>query len=94
MQTNNPIAIDNNIYNELLINLAVSSRPKPGFIGAAVSLQTIPVHRTAEGEFLTAPESARSYISGDVYQENDPALQKCVGAIYAALQEFILTKNL
>lgn len=94
MQTNNPIAKEDKIYNEVIINLAISSRPMPGFLDASVSLQTTPIHRTAEGEFLTAPEHARSYISGAVFQENDPDLQACLYKIHVALQEFILTKNL
>ena len=93
MNATNPIQIDGKTYDRYSLNLAISGKYlADGSTEASVAMRLIPT-RIEGGEVITADEAAKGIALGSL-EGADEATQQAVGAIQAALQQFITLKGL
>ena len=93
MNASNPITIDGKTYDRYSLNLAITGRYLgDGSSDANVAMRLVPT-RIENGEVYTAEESATGIALGTL-SGSDEATQQAVGAIQAALQQFITSKGL
>ena len=92
MNASAPTTIDGKSYDRYALNLIVSGTYTPeGNPEASVVCNLTPL-RIADGAVETAPAHAKSIRLGTL-EVADAETLKAVGAIQAALQEFIKTKG-
>ena len=93
MNATNPITIDGKTYDKFSLNLAISGKYlADGSSDANVAMRLVPT-RIENGEVITADEAAIGIALGSL-AGSDAATQQAVGAIQAALQQFITSKGL
>ena len=93
MNASTPITIDGKQYDKFSLNLAISGRYLcDGSSDANVAMRLVPT-RIENGEVITADEAAIGIALGSL-AGSDAATQQAVGAIQAALQQFITSKGL
>lgn len=93
MNASNPIQIDGKTYDRYSLNLAITGKYNgDGSSDANVAMRLVPT-RIETGEVITADEAAIGIALGSL-AGSDAATQQAVGAIQAALQQFILSKGL
>jgi hypothetical protein len=93
MNATNPIQIDGKSYDRYSLNLAITGKYlADGSTEANVAMRLVPT-RIENGEVITADEAAIGIALGTLFG-SDEATQQAVGAIQAALQQFILFKGL
>jgi hypothetical protein len=93
MNTTNPIEIDGKTYSKFSLNLAITGRYlSDGSSDANVAMRLVPT-RVENGEVITADANAIG-ISLGTLAGSDEATQQAVGAIQAALQNYINAKGL
>lgn len=89
MNSNNPIDMNNKVYDKLSVNLAVTSFYKSdGNRDLSIALRVLPTSHNNE-EVSTLDEAAYAVYRGSLTELKDEAEQVCVGKMIAALQEFI-----
>ena len=93
MNASNPITIDGKNYDKFSLNLAITGKYLgDGSTEASVAMRLVPT-RIEGGEVLTADAEAKGIALGSL-EGADEATQQAVGAIQAALQQFITLKGL
>ena len=93
MNATNPIQIDGKQYDKFSLNLAINGKYNAdGSTEASVAMRLVPT-RIEGGEVLTADAEAKGIALGSL-EGADEATQQAVGAIQAALQQFITLKGL
>jgi hypothetical protein len=93
MIATNPITIDGKTYPKLSLSLAISGRYLgDGSSDANVAMRLVPT-RIQDGEVITADEAAIGIALGSLAGSDEPT-QQAVGAIQAALQQYITSKGL
>jgi len=93
MTASNPLQIDGKSYDKFSLNLAISGRYLgDGSSDANVAMRLVPT-RIENGEVITADEAAIGIVLGSL-AGSDEATQQAVGAIQAALQDYITAKGL
>ena len=93
MNASTPITIDGKQYDKFSLNLAITGRYLgDGSSDANVAMRLVPT-RIENGEVITADEAATGIALGSL-AGSDAATQQAVGAIQAALQQFIQAKGL
>jgi hypothetical protein len=93
MNASTPIEIDGKTYDKFSLNLAITGKYLgDGSTEASVAMRLIPT-RIENGEVSTAEAEAKGISLGSL-EGADEATQQAVGAIQAALQQFILSKGL
>ena len=94
-----PVVKDGKEYPYCTINLAISPLLNPTDIGGSVSMRVTPYReKTSEegGGYEFLYEDARAIVFMDIFQEaaNDQAVKDVTESIMAALQKYIIDKNL
>lgn len=93
MNASTPITIDGKQYDKFSLNLAITGRYLgDGSSDANVAMRLIPT-LIENGDVYTAEDSAIGIALGTL-SGSDAATLQAVGAIQAALQQFILSKGL
>ena len=93
MQASTPLQIDGKSYDKFSLNLAITGKYNgDGSTDANVAMRLVPT-RIENGEVITADEAAQGIALGTL-AGSDEATQQAVGAIQAALQQYITAKGL
>ena len=93
MNATNPIEINGKQYDKFSLNLAITGKYNgDGSADANVAMRLVPT-RIENGEVFTADEAAIGIALGSL-AGSDAATQQAVGAIQAALQDYIQAKGL
>jgi len=93
MNATNPIQIDGKSYDKFSLNLAITGKYNgDGSSDANVAMRLVPT-RIEDGEVTTVDSAAIGIALGSL-AGSDEATQQAVGAIQAALQNYIQAKGL
>jgi len=93
MTASTPLQIDGKTYDRFSLNLAITGKYNAdGSTDAQVAMRLVPT-RIENGQVETA-DSAAIGISLGTLAGSDAATQQTVGAIQAALQQYITAKGL
>jgi hypothetical protein len=93
MNATNPITIDGKQYDKFSLNLAITGKYNgDGSSDANVAMRLVPT-RIEDGVVETADEAAIGIVLGSL-AGSDAATQQAVGAIQAALQNYLNAKGL
>ena len=93
MNASNPITIDGKQYDKFSLNLAITGKYNgDGSSDANVAMRLVPT-RIEDGVVETADEAAIGIVLGSL-AGSDAATQQAVGAIQAALQNYLNAKGL
>jgi len=93
MNATNPLQIDGKTYDRYNLNLAITGKYNgDGSSDANVAMRLVPT-RIEDGEVTTVDSAAIGIALGSL-AGSDEATQQAVGAIQAALQNYIQAKGL
>lgn len=94
MLANNPVVIDNETYDQLGINLAVTYRVTGSGTGdASVAMRIVPSRIDQDGNVITADEAAMG-ISVATLDGVDPDAVTAVDAVKAAIEAYLAAKGI
>jgi len=90
----NPIEIKGNIYPNFMVNLAISPLVKATDIGGSVAMKLTP-YRVLEDESIEdLQDNSIPLTYMDIFESDDIDAKKAAVSIMAAIQQFIIDKNI
>jgi hypothetical protein len=94
MNSSNPITIDDQVYDKLIVNLAVTtSYNTSGDRDMSIAMRVIPTRIDPIQGVQTADNSAYIVYRGRLAELQNESEQSCVLAMTQALQQFISIKG-
>jgi len=92
--SNKPIEIDGNVYPYFMVNLAISPLVNPTNIGASVAMKLTPYRVLEDGSSVSLPDNSIPITYMDFFESDDIDAKKAAVSIMAAIQQFIIDKNI
>lgn len=94
MNSSNPITIDDQIYDKLTINLAVTtSYNSSGERDMSIAMRVIPTRVDSVNGVQTADNAAHTVYRGKLAELQNESEQSCVLSMTQALQQFLINKG-